>query len=150
VIQSEVSAIRWEPFREPLRVTLARTVTIAAVAGRIVAIWAGGLSRWPVLTLLMLWPALGGHWVDVLFRNAIAPRLSASRGVQRLARLAVWFGGGILLAMGMQLTASLILQRGGMTWLTWARAGALFVAIELVAHAGLHRRGRPNFYDGRG
>jgi hypothetical protein len=35
-------------------------------------------------------------------------------------------------------------------WLTWVGAGAAFVAIELVAHAGLHVRGRPSFYNGLG
>jgi len=55
-----------------------------------------------------------------------------------------------MLALGMQVTARLILDRRQMPWLTWARAGAIFIGIELIAHAALHRRGRPSFYDGRG
>jgi hypothetical protein len=140
----------WQPFREPLRATLTRTITIAIVAGGIVALLSGGLSRWPILALLMLWPAMGGHWIDLFFLNWLRPRLPASRGVQRLARLAIWFAGGVVLALAMQLTARLIHDRWRIPWLTWARAGVIFIAIELIAHAGLHRRGRPSFYDGRG
>src|SRR3954463_11835770 len=141
---------KWQRFQEPLRVTLTRTITIALVAGGVVSLWAGGLARWPLLSLLMLWPSFGGHWVDLLFLNAIRPRLPETRGVQLTARLATWFAGGAVLALGMQLTVLLMLHGARVTWLTWARAGAMFVAIELVAHAGLHGRGRPSFYDGRG
>ena len=140
----------WQSYREPLRVTLTRTSSIALVAGAIVAPRAGGLTSWPVLSLLMLWPSFGGHWIDVLFLNALRPRLPETRLIQRLARLAVWFGGGVVLALGVRLTARVLLERSRMDWLTWSRAGALFVAIELVAHAALYTRGRPNFYDGLG
>jgi hypothetical protein len=140
----------WQPHREPLRVTLTRTLSIAIVAGAIVATWSGGLRSWPVLSLLMLWPAFGGHWIDVLFLNALRPRLPQSRLIQRLARLAVWFAGGVVLALGVQLTARVLLEQSRMTWLTWSRAGALFVAIELIAHAALFMLGRPNFYNGLG
>ena len=45
-----------------------------------------------------------GHWVDVWFLNSLRPRLSMACGVQGAARLAVWFVGGIGLAIGMRLT----------------------------------------------
>jgi hypothetical protein len=103
----------WQPYREPLRTTLVRTVSIALLAGALVALWSGGLRRWPAMSLLMLWPAFGGHWVDLLFLNYLRPR-------PRVA------------------------------WLTWAIAGVAFITIELIAHAALHLRGRPSFYNGLG
>jgi hypothetical protein len=147
---TDVQQREWQPFREPLRVTLARTLSIAIVGGAVVSLWSGGLRRWPVVSLLMLWPALGGHWIDLLFLNGIRPQLPPSRATQRIARIAGWFAGGIILATGARLTARLLVGRPVLIGVTWAIAGAAFVAIELVAHAGLHLRGRPSFYDGRG
>ena len=144
----------WQPYREPLRVTLTRTLGIAAVAAAIASRWMGGLHHWPVLAVLMLWPAFGGHWIDVLFLNWLRPRLPAERAIQLVARLAVWFAGGIVLAIGLRLTAILLASptaaRWPMAWTTWAMAGALFIAIELVAHAALQLRGRASFYNGLG
>jgi len=96
-----------------------RTLGIAAVAGAVAAPWSGGVRHWPMLALLMLWPAFGGHWIDLFFLNAIRPRLPRGGIAQRLARIAVWF------------------------------VGTLFVAIELAPHAALQLRGRPSFYNGR-
>jgi hypothetical protein len=140
----------WQPHREPLRVTLTRTFGIALVGGALVAPWAGGVGRWPLLSLLLLWPAFGGHWIDLFFLNWCRPRLPRTGAIQRFARIAVWFGGGVVLALGVRQTARLALERPSLTWFTWARAGALFVVIELVAHAVLYIRGRPSFYDGLG
>ncbi|MEO8624101.1 MAG: hypothetical protein ABI625_23680 [bacterium] len=140
----------WQPFREPLRVTLTRTVSIALVAGTVVAVSAHALRLWPVITLLMLWPSVGGHWIDLLFLNRIRPHLPQSGLILRLSRIAVWFGGGIVLALGVRLTARLLFHNQTLVWLTWATAGAVFVAVELVAHAALHARGRPSFYNGLG
>jgi len=36
----------WQPYREPFRVTLTRTLSIALVAGAAVALPAGGIQRW--------------------------------------------------------------------------------------------------------
>lgn len=135
---------------EPLRVTLTRTLSIALVAGVIVALSTGRLHRWPAFSLLMVWPALGGHWVDLFFLNGIRPHLPENRFVQRLSRLALWFGGGIVLAAGVQLTVGMLFARSRLASLTWATAGLGFVAIELVAHAVLHLRGRSSFYNGLG
>lgn len=139
----------WQPYHEPFRATLTRTLSIALIGGGIFALLSGGIKRWPVLSLLMLWPAFGGHWIDLLFLNGIRPHLPSTPVVQRLARLAVWFAGGILLAAGARLTAELLMARSRLSSLTWATAGALFVGVELVAHAALHLRSRPSFYDGR-
>jgi hypothetical protein len=99
---------QWQPFREPLPVTLLRTGTIAIVVGAVLAQFWGGLARWPMATLLVLWPSLGGHWVELWFLNWLRPRLSAARRVQVAARVGVWFVGGIGLAIGMGLTAMAI------------------------------------------
>ena len=140
----------WLPYRESLRVTLTRTVTIALLAGALLSLWFGGIRRWPVLTLLMLWPSFGGHWVDLLFLNVLRPRLPRTRFVQTSARFAIWFLGGILLALGLRLTAMLLFGHARVFGLTWFVAGAGFIGIELVAHAALQMRGRPSFYNGRG
>jgi fatty acid desaturase len=140
----------WRPYREPLRVTLTRTLSIAIVAGAVVASRSGGIRRWPLLSLLMLWPAFGGHWIDMAFLNWLRPRLPESRPIQVVARVALWFVGGMVLALGVRLTAMLFVKDQSLPWLTWATAGTVFVAIELVAHAALHLRGRPSFYNGLG
>ena len=65
----------------------------------------GGLVRWPLATVLMLWPSLGGHFVELWFLNWLRPRLSVARPVQMGARVLIWFAGGCVLVMGMWLTA---------------------------------------------
>ena len=140
----------WQPYREPLRITLTRTFTIAVLAGALAAPWFGGIRRWLLVSLLMLWPALGGHWIDLWFLNWLRPRLSRARLVQSIARFGVWFLGGIVLALGLRLTAAVLFTHAPLLWLTWASAGLSFVTIELIAHAALHLRGRPSFYNGLG
>ena len=140
----------WQPYREPLRVTLTRTIAIAIFAGGIVALSSGRPRLWPVMAVVMLWPSFGGHWVELLFLNWLRPRIPSARGTQFAARLGVWFVGGIVLALGAKVTANLLLARPPAAWLPWATAGLGFVAIELVAHAALHLRGRPSFYNGLG
>ena len=141
----------WQPYREPLRTTLVRTIAIAAVAGALVTRWfGGGLARWPMATLLMLWPSFGGHWVDLWFLNWLRPRLSVARAVQVGARVAVWFVGGSCLALGMALTAVALNAFRPAHWPAWWVGGLAFMGIELVAHGGLQVRGKPSFYNGRG
>ena len=142
----------WQPFREPLRSTLLRTGTIALVGGALLAQGSGGLAHWPVATLLMLWPALGGHWVEVTFLNYLRPRLTAAPGVQAAARVVVWFVGGAALALGMGLTAIALTGRRPPHWpVGWlAGGGVAFIAIELVVHLVLQLRGRPSFYNEAG
>jgi hypothetical protein len=140
----------WEPVREPLRVTLTRTLGIAIVIGAVVALSTGRLRSWPAITLLALWPSVGGHWVELAFLNYLRPRISESRHVQLGARILVWFIGGIILVVGMRLTAMLLPARPRIGWITWTIAGVAFIAIELIAHAGLHLRGRASVYNGMG
>src|SRR3954470_10192135 len=112
--------VHWQPFREPLRNTLLRTGLIALAGGAALSFWWGGIARWPVAFLIVLWFSLGGHFVELFFLNFLRPRLRAARPVQVAARLAVWFTGGTLLALGMIATAALAnanVARGlALTW----------------------------------
>src|SRR5262245_45533893 len=97
---------QWQAYREPLHTTLLRTGAIAIILGAALARWrGGGLVRWPMATLLALWPALGGHFVELGFLNWLRPRISVERSVQVGARLATWFIGGVGLTFCMRLTA---------------------------------------------
>ena len=141
----------FQPYREPVRTTLLRTGTIAVIIGAILAAAShGGVARWPAATLIALWPALGGHFVELLFLNVLRPRLPATRGAQIAARLLVWFGGGVLLALGMYVTAVAVIGPRPLRWPAVVIAGVAFIGIELIVHLALQRRGRPSFYNGRG
>ena len=141
----------WQPYQEPLRATLTRTVTIAVALGAALAFTRGrGLRDWPAGALLALWPALGGHFVELLFLNLLRPKLPPSRGVQVMARLITWFVGGCVLAGGMFATAWLLGRPVALGWRVWVMAGAAFIVIELIAHVGLQLGGRGSFYNGRG
>ena len=142
---------RWQPYREPLRATLARTITIALIIGALVARWwGGGLRGWPLATLLMLWPSFGGHWIELWFLNSLRPRLSSTRAIQVGARLVVWFVGGIVLALGMAVTAALVGRFQPARWPAWWLAGLAFIGLELIIQFAIQLRGRPSFYNGRG
>jgi hypothetical protein len=140
----------WQPYRESHRSTLLRTGAIAIVAGAALARLWGGWSRLPLAILFVLWPSFGGHWIEVWFLNWLRPRLPLARVVQILARLGVWFVGGVLLGIGASLTASPPGKLRATQWPGWGLAGLAFIGIELVAHAGLQLGGRPSFYNGRG
>ena len=140
----------WQPYREPLRVTILRTGLIAIVVGAVFALFRGGLARWPMITLLAFWPTFGGHWVEVWFLNWLRPRLADARGWQVAARVGVWFAGGAGLAMGMRLTGIALAGFRPAHWPAWWFGGFAFIGIELVAHLVLQLRGRPSFYNGCG
>src|SRR5947208_1413193 len=98
--------ITWVPFREPVRNTLARTVGLALIIGSVIAWTSHGRLSWPVAVLVALWPALGGHFVELWFLNVLRPRLSASRGVQVSARVITWAVAGVVMLVAMRATAS--------------------------------------------
>jgi hypothetical protein len=141
---------QWHPFREPLHTTVLRTGTIAIVAGAVLAGFWGGPARWPIATLLVLWPSFVGHWIEVWFLNWLRSRLPAARGAQAAARIVTWFIGGIGLAIGMRLTATAFTGFQPGRWPPWWLGGLAFIGIELLAHLALQLRGRPSFYNGRG
>jgi hypothetical protein len=142
--------LQWQPYREPLRITLVRTGSIALAVGALLARMWGGLAHWPIATLLVLWPSFGGHWVEVWFLNWLRPRLSSARAVEVVARVAVWFVGGACLALGMRLTAMALAGYRPRHRLAWWIGGLGFIGLELVVHLVLQLRGRPSFYNGRG
>jgi len=116
---------QWQPYREPLPVTMLRTGVIAMVAGAVVAGFWGGLARWWIATLLALWFSFGGHWVEVWFLNWLRPRISIARGVQVAARVGVWFVGGAGLAIGMGLTAMALAGFRLGHWRAWWLGGSV-------------------------
>ena len=137
-------------YREPILTTLTRTGTVALVTGVVLAWWLGGLVYWPAATLMTLWPAFGGHWVELWFLNCLRPRLPVARAVQVGVRVVVWFIGGIGLALGMRLTAMALAGFRPAHWPAWWIGGLVFIGIELVVHLLLQLRGRPSFFNGRG
>jgi len=143
----------FQPFREPLRTTLTRTITIAVVVGGVLALsWRGPGSlatRWAIASILVLWPAVGGHWVELWFLNWLRPRLPNRRLVQTVVRLVVWFVAGIALGIAMWLTGAALIGRIFRPYPLWW-AGIAFIGVELVAHLALQLAGRPSFYNGRG
>lgn len=145
-----VSSVTWFPFKEPLRVTLGRTLTIAVVIGVVFAWLSRGRIGLPLAILLALWPSLGGHAVEVLFLNRVRPNLSAARALHVAARLAVWFVGGVVLLYSMKLTMLMLTGDWPAHSPAWWVGGVAFIAIEFVPHLFLQLRGRPSFYNGRG
>jgi ABC-type uncharacterized transport system permease subunit len=141
---------QWRPHREPLRITVLRTGLIAIVVGAVLARLWGGPARWPVASLLVLWPSFGGHWIEIWFLNWLRPRISTSRSLQVAARVGVWFVGGTGLAFGMGLTAMALAGIRPAKWPAWWLGGLAFIGIELATHLVLQLRGRPSFYNGRG
>jgi hypothetical protein len=123
---------------------------IAVVVGALLAWRAGGLEFWPIAILLVLWPAMGGHWLEVAYLYGVRPYLPAARVVQVAVRFAIWFVGGVALAQCMRLTAIVLIGPGPRHGPVWWLGGVAFIGIELVAHGVLWLRGRPSFYDGRG
>jgi len=142
--------VTWQPYKEPLGATVVRNSVIALAVGAVLAWRSGGLAQWPIATLLLLWPAFGGHLVELWFLNVLRSRLSAARAVHVAVRLVVWFVGGSILVLGTMLTAMMLTRFRPPHWAAWWLGGVAFIGIELVAHLALQLRGRPSFYNGRG
>jgi hypothetical protein len=130
---------------EPLWRTLRRNLAIAVVV-------AGGISGFRhdsrgflSLIVLALWPSLGGHYVEVAFENHIRTWISQAYWVQVVVRLLIWYAGGVLLYLGMFLTSQ-ALPIGALPFRFWWVGGLLFIALELLLHAFLARRGLSDFY----
>ena len=140
---------QWQAFREPVRTTLVRTVGLALILGTGIAWMSRGRLSWAVSVLIALWPALGGHFVELWYLNFVRPNIAPSRGVQVAARVLTWALAGVVLLLGMRATARAF--AGPQTIAVSVLIGALgFVTIELIAHLGLQLRGRPSFYNARG
>jgi len=144
-----MSNVAWPRVEEPFGRTLARNVAIAVAVGALVALACHAARRTLPTAAFALWFSLGGHYVEVLFLNHVRPRLASARAVQVLARLAVWFAGGVALYQCMIATAhALGLRRLLPEW--WWVGGLGFVAVELLVHVSLVLRRLPNFFRGDG
>jgi hypothetical protein len=139
----------WPLVDEPLRRTLARTFTIAAVVGVVSSLIAHRPAAAPFVALLALWPSLGGHFVEIAFLNGVRSRLPHTRLVQVPSRIVWWLAGGVALGSAVMFTSEL-LPVSTPSLRTWWMGAPIFVCVELVAHTGLALRGRPNFYRGDG
>ena len=135
-------------FAEPWRATALRTRGIAVAIGVGVALYRHQLSLLPLATPLALWLTLGGHVVEVVFRNRIGSHIPG-RGARASARLGYWFVTGSALYAGALATRALLTGRAAVPW-PWWTGGAAFVAVELVIHLLMYARRQPCFYDGRG
>ncbi|HYK11926.1 MAG TPA: hypothetical protein VEV39_14105 [Gemmatimonadales bacterium] len=133
-----------ERFSEPLWRTLRRTVGLALAIGVVVGVVQHRLFLVPIATVVALWFTLGGHFVDLLCRNEMDPKMSNSRW-RIWARLAAWFAGGTALYAGAIGTRSLITGHGSPEWPWWI-GGAFFIVAELFAHLWLLIRGQPSVY----
>jgi hypothetical protein len=70
-------ASEWQPYQEPVRSVILRSGAIAVLTGAAFATISGRFARWPLATVMALWPSFGGHWVEVGFLNRLRPRLSS-------------------------------------------------------------------------
>lgn len=133
----------WQPYREPFRATLLRTVSIALVVGVVV----GRMRFWLPWTVWALWPSFGGHWVEIFFLNWLRPRLPPARSAQIGARLVVWIVGGTALIAAARMTG-LALGIPALRLPPWWLGGPIFIGVELFVHALFQLRGKPSFYNG--
>jgi hypothetical protein len=141
------------PPREPVTHTLLRNVVIAMVAGGALAARFGGLAAWPVLTGAALWFSLGGHVVELLFLDTVRPRYPMPHVVAALVRVAMWFTGGSILGVAAAGTLTLIShteRTGHVAAMLSVNGGLVLIGVELLAHAGLAVRQKPNVFYGHG
>lgn len=129
-------------FAEPWRTTLLRTGSLALAFGAGFSLYQHRLAALPRATLFALWFTLGGHFIELLYRNRLRQLISPNPLAQACARLVYWFAGGCVLAAG-----ALATQR--FPW-PWWMGGVLFIGVELVVHFLLLLRRQPSFYNGRG
>jgi hypothetical protein len=137
-----------EPFREPWHTTAVRTISLAVLVGLAVGLILRRPAIAPLVALLALWFTLGGHFIELLFRNRLGPPLRG-RATYQVARLVFWFLGGGLLYAGVWMTDRILTGHVPPRFPWWS-AGVGFVVVELLIHFRLHSLGNASFYDGRG
>lgn len=139
----------WKPFAEAWRTTALRNGTITVAIGLGVGLYTRQIAAGLLASVLALWFTLGGHFLEVLFRNRLGPRIGGNATVQAATRLVYWFGGGSVLYGGALATRAILTSRSGVPW-PWWTGGAIFTALELAVHLLLYARRQPSFYNGRG
>jgi hypothetical protein len=137
------------PFAEPWRSTALRNGTIALAIGLGVGLYTRRIAVALLASVLALWFTLGGHVLEVLFRNRLGPRIGGSAPAQAVTRLVYWFLGGSALYAGVLATRAILTGRSVVPWSWWA-GGLAFVGLELVVHLLLLARRQPSFFNGRG
>ena len=138
-----------QPFSERWRTTALRTGLLALAAGVAVGVIKRHLAVVPSVTLFALWFTLGGHFLELLFRNRLREFVSDQPAAQMLARIAYWFLGGAVLFEAAQTTQALFARHVSVPF-SWWLAGIGFVGVELLVHLRLRARGEASVYDGRG
>ena len=134
---------------EPFRRTLARNVAIAVSVSAMFALVRHDAKGFLPVLVLALWPSLGGHYVDMASGNGVRARVSAGPFARAVARMLIWFAGGVLLYLCMSAN-SRVLPIKVLPLNLWWFGGLLFIGIELVVHAIMAIRGVPSFYNRRG
>jgi hypothetical protein len=89
-----------------------RTLGLAVAVGAVAALDQRRPSAIAPVTLLALWPSLGGHFIKLAFRNRVLPRLGAAGPVAFRARLGWLFAGGALLHACARATLRALAGRG--------------------------------------
>ena len=102
-------------FQELFRKTLFRAVMVALVVGGAIAQTFRRWAVWPIAAFL-----------------ALRPYVSPVPVVQTARRVLVWFAGGVLLTLGVRLTASVFDEWHSLQGLTWWLEGVVFFGVELV------------------
>lgn len=138
-----------QPFSEPWHATALRTGSLALAVGAAVSVGERRLAVLLPVSLFALWFTLGGHFVELLFRNRLRYGIGGRPAILALARIAYWFTAGAVLFEGAMATRALLGSRLNVP-VSWWLAGLGFVGVELLIHLGLRARGQPSFYDGRG
>jgi len=140
--------MNWPPYREPIHVTLTRTVLLGLGVGVLSSRLQHQPSAWPLWTAFALWFTFGGHWVELWFLNWARPRIDPARGWQVLVRVAIWLVGGTVLMFGARTTLAWI-GAGSLRLPALWLGGPMLVGAELFVHGLARLRGTPSFFDGR-
>jgi len=77
----------WKPFAEAWRATALRNGTIAVAIGLGVGLYTRQVASAFLASVLALWFTLGGHVLEVLFRNQLRPLIGGGALVQAVTRL---------------------------------------------------------------
>ena len=154
---------RFQPYRESLLTTVARTGAIAIVVTTVICLvqfhhlpsTSGQLYFCFGLLVFVSWITFGGHWVEIAYLNGIRPRIAHwPDSSLTVLRLCVWIVGGALLFAAGLISRTLLLTGAlppkSQAFGALLVGGPAFIVVEMVAHIFLMGRGRPSFWNRRG
>ena len=140
------------PYREPLRVTLRRTLTIAFFITTVITLvlphQSSYLQFWATTYAAVLWFPLGGHYVELAYLNFLRMRWPLFLRRRYLGRVGWWLVGGLPLGLACWWTWLGLGYEPGFV-LPWWWGMPFFVLAECVIHTVLSILGRPSFWNGR-